>query len=72
MKMQFTALKKMFTRKMEEIIDYRMQVIVNLQTEAMNQKIDQIQEDNARPQSQVADFIKEVCSTVSAKICKEP
>lgn len=63
----FTALQKMFTQRREEILDQRMQVLGNIQTEAMYLIVDQLTKNNTRLQMQVVDLTREVRSTVATK-----
>lgn len=48
MGVQYAALQKMFTWKMQSIIDRRMQVLSKIQPETMQRVIDQMKQDNAR------------------------
>lgn len=63
----FTALQNMFTQSMENLTNQRMRVLANIQTEVIDRIVDQITQENAWLQWQVADLSREIRSTVAAR-----
>lgn len=57
---QFTALQFLFTQRMDEILDQRIQVLANIQVKLMHRVVDQLIQDKARLQSQLTDLTREV------------
>lgn len=61
------ALQNMFIKRMENIINERMQILCNIQTEAMPQIVDQIAQNGARLRRPAIDLTIDVTSTVATK-----
>lgn len=66
MEAQFTILRNMFTQKIERKMNYRKQVLCNIQAETMLWVVDQMMLNNARLQRQLETLTREVRSKVAA------